>query len=155
MLKASAETARGPSQTTSPRPPPTQPASASQVASGSGGGSTSTMPRQSSQGVAASAAASMSRASNRAWPDFASTAGAIACVRKSPVLAAGAGAATSTRAGAPTSTVKAQESSAARSSVPSISSRPCRVPGSRPGRSRSIWTASASRKVTGLMPRRA
>ena len=55
-----------------------------------------------------------------------------------PFLAAGRAAATITRPGEPTSTVKERTSSAARSSLPSSTTRPCRMPGSRPPTSNAV-----------------
>jgi hypothetical protein len=82
-------------------------------------------------------------------------AGAIASATKNPVRAAGAGAATTIRAGAPTSTVNDRMLSASSSSLPSRTTRPWRSPGSRPAISNSIRCDSFPRHVTGLTARRA
>ena len=154
MLKRSALPARGPSQTTRPRPPATQRSSASQVWGGSGGGSRSTIAWAASHETVPSASTSITSGSKRALPAFASAAGAIACTKSPAVRAAGLAAATITFAAAPTSTVNERMLSASRSSGPSMSTRPCRVPGSRPETSKSTDTGPASFQSTGLMARR-
>ena len=152
-MNRAASPAPGPSHTTSPRPAATHWPSSSQVAGGSGGGSTSTMPRKSSQAIDESSPQSATVTSKAALPALASATGAIACDRNSPVRDAGAGAATSTRAAAPTSTVKLRALSASRSSSPSITTRPCRIPGSSPVISKSSWLPAPSFHVPGFMAR--
>ena len=106
MLNRSGLPARGPSQITRPRPPATHRSSDSQTWGGSGGGSRSTIPWAASHETVPSESMSTTSGSNRDFPDFTSSLGAIACVMNAAVRAAGRGAATITLAGAPTSMVK-------------------------------------------------
>ena len=113
------------------------------------------MPRAEFQSAVSRFSKDARSSAKRAWPDRASAAGASACVRKSPVRSPGAGDATITPAGAPTTTVKDRTSSNARSSLPSMTTRPCRVPGSSPAMSKSTAAVPASLHSTGFTARRA
>ena len=72
-----------------------------------------------------------------------------------PVRSAGAGAATITPSGVPTATVNERTSSAVRSSAPSTSTRPCRVPASSPAISKSTRVVAPALQATGFTARRA